>query len=135
VLQSPLQERFFAFRTSGQLCSIVSEFDAKPLASPFCFVRSAAVPTTSFTTTWFERKLVFFKQFKRPKFLILGKFCIHPPGGQGPRAHLIWAIISFPNLFLALNFSHFAQKDQLGVLLRTMGNRLSTHPENLVVYG
>jgi hypothetical protein len=43
------------------------------------------------TTTWFERKLDFFEHFKRPKFFILGKFCIHPPGGQAPRAHLIWA--------------------------------------------
>jgi hypothetical protein len=61
---------------------------------------------------------------------------IHPPGGQGPRVHLIWAIISSPNPFLALKLNHFAQKDQLGVLLRpTMGNHLSTHPANLVVYG
>jgi hypothetical protein len=44
------------------------------------------------TTTWFERKPVFFKHFKRPKFFILGKFCTHPPGDQGSRAHLIWAI-------------------------------------------
>jgi hypothetical protein len=55
------------------------------------------------TTTWFERKPDFFEHFKRPKFFILGKFCTHPPGGQGSRAHLIWAIISFPNLFLAMN--------------------------------
>ena len=44
------------------------------------------------TTTWFERKPDFFEHFKRPKFFILGKFCTHPPWGQGSRAHLIWAI-------------------------------------------
>jgi hypothetical protein len=44
------------------------------------------------TTTWFERKPDFFEHPKRPKFFILGKFCTHTPGGQGPRAHLIWAI-------------------------------------------
>jgi hypothetical protein len=31
--------------------------------------------------------------FKRPIFFIFGGNCIlHPPGGQSPRAHLIWAI-------------------------------------------
>jgi hypothetical protein len=51
------------------------------------------VDAGAFTTTWFERKVDFFEHFKRPKFFILGKFCTHPPWGQGSRAHLIGAII------------------------------------------
>jgi hypothetical protein len=89
-----------SIRTFPRLCmaSICARSSAPPPGagsnSTAPASRAAAPPSavTPSITTWFERKLDFFEHFKRPKFFILGKFCIHPPGGQGPRAHLIWAI-------------------------------------------